>query len=382
MRCCTIGSVVGIAVSLILTEGSSAQNCGLERGASYTAQENTHANVIGSLGSVAQEFVLASPIVIDRVKVHLHTGPGPVHAITLVLATDPLGMNPLATSVTDLPANGHAFFAFNFKPVGLDSGVNYYILLAGNPQSGDTWCAMNGTISGPADPFPEGRAFHNGSPVNGTDYAFVSNGEPDPGKPCDYQNGDGTYAATFQASGPIVPSSVIHFDALPGAQMLLCKDVRSATVQLQQATLDIQVGPAINGFSQYVVTGGQGTFNAYVFNGVPIPPSNFTVLNGRGSIEWASGDLIGDISVHVTAAGWTEIYAIGHSSGRTNLTTGRVTMVPDGLTVEIQSADIPTLQQWGLILVGLVTMASGVIVLYVRRRGGWYRSRTTPLKPA
>lgn len=302
-------------------------------GASFAVQENTHDNFIGLLGSVAQEIVVCETNNVIDIPVHLRTGPGR-NLVTLTIATDPLGVNSIASVTRELPPDGHAFYTFDINDIVFLPDVPYYVLLSGDPSAGNIWCAMEGMD---ADPYSGGQAFKNGTPMKNGDFLFAT--DAGPGDESVAPDAGKAYEADWVATGPIEPNRTVHFDAIGNGHMHLSKELVEANVNLLQAEVELQIGENVNGFSQFSVVAGQGDFDAYLWRVVPIGSANFSVIEGKGSIEWATGDMIAQFTMHVflppNLPGMHDVIAVAYSSATIDFATGIITLVADGGAHEI-----------------------------------------------
>lgn len=174
-------------------------------------------------------------------------------------------------------------------------------------------------------------------------------------------------AVGFDASGELGPGTSLTLTAQTPVSMELGKDGTTASVVLLNATVDIEIGPDDVGVSEVTITGGSGQFDAYVFGGEPVGTSTFKVLGGGiGSITWITNQIeIEELSVHVSAAGFSGIVVVASGLGQIDVDTDTVQL--DVATGCLETYLIPATSDWGLVVMTLLVLMAGTIV-YMRRR--------------
>lgn len=94
---------------------------------------------------------------------------------------------------------------------------------------------------------------------------------------------------TFDADGVIAANTTRVFTLQTPASIDVDKTPFSANVAVNSATVTVQIGPDIGGFSSFSAISGSGQVSFYLWDVIPIPRTDITVLSGTGSIEWATG---------------------------------------------------------------------------------------------
>jgi len=117
-------------------------------------------------------------------------------------------------------------------------------------------------------------------------------------------------------SSPLViaPASVLDFTAQTPVSMSLRKGPMVAAVDLLSADVRLHIGDLRpDGTSPLVVAGGNGRFDAYMWGAQLIGMSDFSVLWGRGRVDWAAQKVRLSMYLRVNAPGFPPMYA--HASG-------------------------------------------------------------------
>ena len=274
---------------------------------------------VGGIGSVAKQVILPSAGNLNDVRVFVMASNS--QSLNLAISQTPDGSNALMNLSGQVTAGQFGWQQFLVTNGPLLQAGSYYILLSSD-SVGTSWAAMDG---GTTNPQPGRVSYVSGSSTSNLDFL------------CEVSSSGGSFYITpaylvdFECSNTIMPGASLHFTNSPGSSMLLTKDVRSATVNLQDAAIDVQISSTVtNGVSLFTVTNGSGHFAAYVFGGVPIGVSAFNIESGTGSINWASGALLGVFSVRTTLAGYPDIVATAFSSATINFTNNTVNLSSDG----------------------------------------------------
>lgn len=168
---------------------------------------------------------------------------------------------------------------------------------------------------------------------------------------------------------PIVPGADVIVHAETPAWMSLHKQDTTASVSLTHATVSAQIGEIDpeTGLSEVTVTGGGGQFNSYLWDTVPVPTSDFTVLSGQGYINWEQRHVTGELRARVTAFGFVPIWAVAQGQGTLYPEENRIELALESSGYEIGA--IPAVSGLGLIVMTLLVLTAGMVVLRrVRRR--------------
>ncbi len=176
----------------------------------------------------------------------------------------------------------------------------------------------------------------------------------------------------FTTPDNIQPGASLQFTLQTLGSLLLKKHLISQLVQLDYASIDVQISSVVDSSSDtssFVVTGGSGQFAPYVFGGESIGTSSFTIEGGTGSIHWELRHVYAYLTLRVTAPGWSDIIAYVDASGSVDFVNDEITFVPGG-AVSSQINGIPTMGTWALIIVIVLLIVLGTHII-VHRRTIW-----------
>jgi hypothetical protein len=143
-----------------------------------------------------------------------------------------------------------------------------------------------------------------------------------------------------QADGPIIPNADLNATVILPASMTLTKHGVSATVFLNSATIRFKVDPkkSAGGISDFKVLSGSGQFDPYIFGRDSVGSSSFNVLDGEGSILWATGEISARVRLSVSAPFFTSFLVTAYGRGTINPVNNRITVDPVSRGIEIASS--------------------------------------------
>lgn len=327
----------------------------------------------------AQSFKPQKNYTLCKVEVYIDTTSIAASACTVTLYIDtsyPYSGSALTSKSINTVASKAQWYCFDVPDISLTQNTTYYIRLQGNATCANLWSAVWNPSS---DPYPRGVGYPTTSYTGFYDYLFATYRQEDPdGYGCSISEtvDFGVTSGTFE------PGSTVTLNATNGIAQL-CKHPTCVDVDLSYAQLAINIGPNetayfvdVNGvtqetrqISQFTVTSLEGGFDAYEFGGIPVGASTFQIYGpSGGTIVWDSNTITCNMSIVASATGFVDIHAEGFGTALINTGTNSVELQLDSKGVEIIPSDIPTLTEWGLIVMVILLFALGAVMIQRKSR--------------
>ncbi len=339
----------------------------------YTANMNSLEFTMDDEWAVSQKVVLQDSTIVSQVMVRLKTDPDgnpwDSSSVTLSIWDHPDSTNPLIEVSREVAFADHAFYDFDLGDGVFLLAGTYFIRLSTESGYEHIWCVMEGHGE---DPYPRGELYVDGNPIPNADCVFAMVAPP-PDDDIEVKQCEGPKVGRpieetdFQSTDQIDPGAELEFSAQIPTSMQLCMSGLILTVDLVQASFNLQIEDEINnGFSHFTVTEGQGQFDAYVAD-VPVEISDFVFEGGSGSILWETGEIMAEATIHVSSVGFVDIVAKAYGSGQVDFDNNTIHLQLDSYSFGKKLSIIPTLTEWGIIIFS-VLMLGWMARAILRRR--------------
>jgi hypothetical protein len=311
---------------------------------------NTDRN-IGTL-SVSQEFKPQLNYTLCAVSVNLECQSACTVDVKIQSGPEDWAQVLTQTSLP-LPASSwHLWYEFDFPDKAIKENQSVWIRV--EDSSGTCNCQWSSYFESGGDPYPRGDQWIDGTTNTDEDSLFVTWRLQGSGYLASLSN-----TVSFDADAAIAANMTRQFTVQLPASIVLEKAGTQATVNVQSATIDVDIGPNVGGFSDFTLSSGTGQFQAYTFGGTSIPVSDVTAVSGTGSIEWATGDITLQGDVVVEAAGFSDIVAHVYGSARL-VNADTVTVDLDSMGVEPLPPMVPSIG-----VPGLSVLVAGMLLVGV-----------------
>ncbi|MCH8147231.1 MAG: hypothetical protein IH987_04450 [Planctomycetes bacterium] len=344
-------------------EGALNPSCFVET--SFDGNANGSEDIEASV--VVQEIASPHSFVLRSVDVHLSADTS--CRVTVSIQDGPGEMGLVLSDATMTIEGGDArWYTYDIADVNIGAGETYYVRASSTNSCGARWTRYRDSAS---NPNTSGTAVVDGQPQDDMDMLYGAKAKCLPRWKTMCQSkrqsfNQGSFPV-FASTAPIGPDTVLQFSAELPAAIEVERIPFAATFDLLSADITISIAHAVDGYSQFTVEGVHWQFESVVFAGQLLGVSNLQLVgSGSGAIEWSTGNVLFRTTLSWSAADFEPISMLAHGSGKI-ISSTQIQILDDAASCQLVTEIIPTVSEWGLIVMTVLGLTAGTI-LYGRRR--------------